>query len=65
MADNPAWSICERVAEAQALLDECLAGRKHPAAGAVGRRGPVAPGDIRCRPLPAEHAAGRFRPEPS
>jgi hypothetical protein len=65
MADNPAWSICERVAEAQALLDECLAGRKHPAAGAVGRRRPRCSGRYSMSTTSPEHAAGRFRPEPN
>ena len=68
MADNPAWSICERVAEAQALLEECLADCKHPAAGAVGQwdgGGPVAPGDIRCRPLPPNTQPGDLGPNPA
>jgi hypothetical protein len=37
MADNPIWAICERVAEVQALLDDHLAGGKHPAADVVAK----------------------------
>ena len=37
MVDNPAWEICERVAEIQALLDDHLAGGKHMAADVVAK----------------------------
>jgi hypothetical protein len=37
MADNPAWEICERVAEVQALLDDHIAGGKHSAADVVAK----------------------------
>jgi hypothetical protein len=37
MADNPAWAICERVAEVQALLDDHLAGGKDSAADVVAK----------------------------
>jgi hypothetical protein len=58
-----AWEICERVAEVQALLDDHVAGGKHAAADVVAKAAgrPVrtrgAAGDVRCRLLPAEHAA--------
>jgi|HubBroStandDraft_6_1064221.scaffolds.fasta_scaffold184072_3 hypothetical protein len=62
MVDSPVWAICERVAEVQALLDDHVAGGKHTAADVEGASGPVgiriAPGNVRCRLLPAEHAAG-------
>ena len=37
MVDNPAWKICERVAEVQALLDDHIAGGKHSAAEVVAK----------------------------
>ena len=37
MVDNPAWEICERVAEVQALLDYHVAGGKHSAADVVAK----------------------------
>jgi len=37
MVDNPAWEICERVAEVQALLDDHIAGGKHTAADLVAK----------------------------
>jgi len=36
MADNPAWEICERVAEVQALLHDHECG-KHSAADVVAK----------------------------
>jgi len=37
MVDNPAWEICERVAEVQALLDDHMAGGKHSAADVIAK----------------------------
>ena len=37
MVNNPAWEICERVAEVQALLDDHVAGGKHTAADVVAK----------------------------
>jgi hypothetical protein len=64
MVDNPVWEICERVAQVQALFDDHIAGGKHTAADVVAKgpggavRAQAAPGYVRCRLLPAEHAAG-------
>jgi hypothetical protein len=66
MVHNPMWAICERMAEVQALLDDHMAGGKHTAADVIAKAsgGPIgirrAAGDVRCRLLPAEHAAGRM-----
>jgi hypothetical protein len=61
MVDNPVREICERVAEVQALLDDHLAGGKHSAAEVVAKAQAVLSEselrDVRCRLLPAEHAA--------
>ena len=35
MTKNPTWAICERVAEAQALLDDHIEGGSHSAAEVV------------------------------
>jgi hypothetical protein len=57
------WEICERVAEVQALLDDHIADGKHSAADVVAKAQAVlsgsraAAGDVRCRLIPAEHAA--------
>jgi hypothetical protein len=55
MATNPVWQIRERMAEVQALLqhDHAECG-KHTAADVVAK------GDVRCRLLSAEYAAGRM-----
>jgi len=65
MVDNPVWEICERVAEMQALLHdhiECASIQPRTWANRRGAGGPVragaAAGYVRCRILPAEHAAG-------
>ena len=62
MVNNLVWEICEHVAEVQVLLDDHLAGGKHSAVDVVARAQAVlteaaATGDVRCRLLPAEHAA--------
>ena len=59
MVDNPLWEICERVAEVQEMLDDHIKGGKHTAADVVAKAQAVLtePADVRCRLLPAEHAA--------
>jgi hypothetical protein len=37
MTDNPTWTICERVAEVQALLHDHVACGKHSAADVVAK----------------------------
>jgi hypothetical protein len=37
MTDNPAWEICQRVAEVQALLDDDVAGGKHSATDVMAK----------------------------
>ena len=67
MVDNPVWEICERVAEVQALLHDHVEWRQAlgRGRGGEGAGGPVgaraAPGDVRCRILPAQHAAPSSR----
>ena len=63
MASNPVWEICERMAEVQALLHDHAECGKHTTADVVAKAQAVlsepepAPGDVRCRLFPAEHAA--------
>jgi hypothetical protein len=66
MINNPMWAICERVAEVQAPAgwprqrrQAHAGGRGCEGAGDLVGAGAAA-GDVRCRLLPAEHAAGRM-----